>query len=93
MMRCNFYLNIFWYSFRFASEIFQDLHDQMTLTAARSGKMLTRIKNIETVLPPIEKMVAGQSGHAHFAYTTGRSAVSQLAIFYKIFRKQINTLN
>lgn len=76
-----FYLTIFCYSFRFGSEIFLDLHDQMTLTAARSDKMLTRIRNIETALPPIEKIIAGQSGHVHCAYTTGLSAVSQLSFF------------
>ncbi|XP_038985538.1 LOW QUALITY PROTEIN: SCAR-like protein 2 [Phoenix dactylifera] len=55
----------------FAADVFHDLHEQVTTTAARGRKMLTRVKNIEGALPSLEKAIHGQTSHIHFAYVAG----------------------
>ncbi|WOL12412.1 SCAR-like protein 2 isoform X1 [Canna indica] len=55
----------------FAADVFQDLHEQVTATAARRRKIFTRIQNIEFALPFVEKAVKGQTSHIHFAYVSG----------------------
>ncbi|XP_072998876.1 SCAR-like protein 2 isoform X1 [Typha latifolia] len=55
----------------FAADIFHDLHEQVTETAARGCKVLNRVQNIETALPSLEKAVQGQTAHIHFAYVAG----------------------
>ncbi|MQM20419.1 hypothetical protein Taro_053437 [Colocasia esculenta] len=55
----------------FAAEIFHDLHEQVTATAARGHRMMTRIHCIEEALPTIEKAVQNQKSHIHFAYIAG----------------------
>ncbi|XP_058095582.1 protein SCAR3-like isoform X2 [Magnolia sinica] len=55
----------------FAAEIFHDLHEQVTTTAARSHQMMTRVQRVEAALPPLEKAVFAQTSHLHFAYTPG----------------------
>ncbi|XP_043701620.1 protein SCAR3-like isoform X2 [Telopea speciosissima] len=55
----------------FASEVFHDLQEQVMATASRSHKMMVRVQNIETALPPLEKAVMSQLSHLHFAYTAG----------------------
>lgn len=56
---------------RFAADVFHDLHEQVTATAARGSKMLTRVKNIEAALPSLEKAILDQTSHIHFAYVAG----------------------
>ncbi|XP_073110686.1 SCAR-like protein 2 isoform X2 [Elaeis guineensis] len=55
----------------FAADVFHDLHEQVTATAARGRKMLTRVKNIEAALPSLEQAIHGQTSHIHFAYVEG----------------------
>ncbi|KAJ8465348.1 hypothetical protein OPV22_027900 [Ensete ventricosum] len=55
----------------FAADVFHDLHEQVTATAARGRKISTRIQNIEFALPFVEKAVKGQQSHIHFAYVAG----------------------
>ncbi|XP_068665516.1 SCAR-like protein 2 isoform X2 [Aristolochia californica] len=55
----------------FASGVFHELHEQVTITAARSRKMSIRLQNIEAVLPPLEQAISAQISHLHFAYTAG----------------------
>lgn len=64
---------------RFAADVFHDLHEQVSATAARGRKMLTRVKNMEAALPSLEKAMQGQTSHIHFAYVTG---ISFFEIFY-----------
>ncbi|KAG9446788.1 hypothetical protein H6P81_012916 [Aristolochia fimbriata] len=55
----------------FASEVFHELHEQVTITATRSHKMVIRVQNIEAALPPLEQAISAQRSHIHFAYTAG----------------------
>ncbi|KAL5989658.1 hypothetical protein ACLOJK_010551 [Asimina triloba] len=55
----------------FASEIFHDLHEQVSATAARSHRMMARVQQVEAALPPLEKAVFAQTSHLHFAYAPG----------------------
>ncbi|KAK1302274.1 SCAR-like protein 2 [Acorus calamus] len=55
----------------FAAEIFHDVHEQVTITAARGRKMMARIKQIEYAVPSLEKSILTQTSHIHFAYTPG----------------------
>ncbi|XP_020096763.1 SCAR-like protein 2 isoform X1 [Ananas comosus] len=55
----------------FAADVFHDLHEQMTATAARGRKVLRRVQNIEAALPTLEKAIQGQKSHIHFAYVAG----------------------
>ncbi|ONK69023.1 uncharacterized protein A4U43_C05F18480 [Asparagus officinalis] len=55
----------------FAADIFHDLHEQVTSTAARGKRMQTRIQRIESALSPIEKAIQGQRSYIHFAYIAG----------------------
>lgn len=55
----------------FASEIFHDLQEEVMVTAARSHKMIARVKNLEASIPPVEKAILAQKSHIHFAYIDG----------------------
>ncbi|XP_071714986.1 protein SCAR3-like isoform X2 [Rutidosis leptorrhynchoides] len=55
----------------FASEIFHGLQEQVLITSSRSHKLVERVHNIETALPPLEKAILAQRSHLHFAYTAG----------------------
>ncbi|CAK7350421.1 unnamed protein product [Dovyalis caffra] len=55
----------------FAAEVFHGLQEQVITTASRSHKLMVRVQNIETALPPLEKVVLAQTSHIHFAYTAG----------------------
>ncbi|XP_019463906.1 PREDICTED: protein SCAR3 isoform X1 [Lupinus angustifolius] len=55
----------------FAAEVFHGLQEQVMTTASRSHRLMVRVQNIEASLSPLEKVVLGQTGHIHFAYTAG----------------------
>ncbi|KAJ4750132.1 SCAR family protein [Rhynchospora pubera] len=55
----------------FAADIFHDLHEQIIATSARGRKVTTRVKNIESALPSLEKAIRGQTSHIHLAYIPG----------------------
>lgn len=55
----------------FAAEVFHGLQEQVTVTSSRSHKLMSRVRRIETALPPLEKAVLAQKSHLHFAYTAG----------------------
>ncbi|KAG9152307.1 hypothetical protein Leryth_027131 [Lithospermum erythrorhizon] len=55
----------------FAAEVFHGLQEQVTITSSRSHKLMSRVRRIETALPPLEKAVLAQKSHLHFAYTAG----------------------
>lgn len=56
---------------RFAAEVFHGLQEEVSVTFARSHKLMARVRRIETALPPLEKAVLAQRSHLHFAYTAG----------------------
>ncbi|KAI7727797.1 hypothetical protein M8C21_005935, partial [Ambrosia artemisiifolia] len=55
----------------FAAEVFHGLQEQVLITSSRSHKLVERVHNIESALPPLEKAILGQTSHLHFAYTAG----------------------
>ncbi|CAL9148049.1 unnamed protein product [Musa hybrid cultivar] len=55
----------------FAADVFHDLHEQITATAGRGRKLMTRVRNIESALPSVEKAFKEQTSHIHFAYVAG----------------------
>ncbi|KAJ0796969.1 putative SCAR/WAVE family protein [Helianthus annuus] len=55
----------------FAAEVFHGLQEQVLITSSRSHKLVERVHNIESALPPLEKAILGQRSHLHFAYTAG----------------------
>lgn len=55
----------------FAADVFHGLQEDITTTSSRSRKLMTRVKHIEAVLPPLEKAMLSQTSHIHFAYTPG----------------------
>lgn len=58
--------------------VFNDLHEQVTATAARGHEMLIRMQRIEAELPPLEKAIMAQTSHIHFAYTEGLPLIFQI---------------
>ncbi|CAL0325000.1 unnamed protein product [Lupinus luteus] len=59
----------------FAAEVFHGLQEQVMTTASRSHRLMGRVQNIEASLSPLEKIVLGQTGHIHFAYTAGNDHI------------------
>lgn len=57
--------------FRFATEIFHGIQEEVILTASRSNKLKMRLKQIEATVPSIQKAVLAQTNHIQFAYTGG----------------------
>ncbi|THU70019.1 hypothetical protein C4D60_Mb08t20570 [Musa balbisiana] len=55
----------------FAADVFHDLHEQITATAGRGRKLMTRVRNIQSALPSVEKAFKEQTSHIHFAYVAG----------------------
>ncbi|KAE9610423.1 hypothetical protein Lalb_Chr07g0186451 [Lupinus albus] len=55
----------------FAAEVFHGLQEQVMTITSRSHRLMVRVQNIEASLSPLEKVVLGQTGHIHFAYTAG----------------------
>lgn len=55
----------------FAAEVFHGLQEEVTITTARSHKLMTRVRRIEAALSPLEKALLAQRSHLHFAYTAG----------------------
>lgn len=52
----------------------------MTITTARSHKLMARVRRIESALSPLEKALLAQRTHLHFAYTAGTVKYSGFAI-------------
>ncbi|ONK77197.1 uncharacterized protein A4U43_C02F4090 [Asparagus officinalis] len=55
----------------FAAEIFHDLHEEVTTTAARGHGLILRVKQLEAEFPSIEKAFLSQTNHSQFAYNDG----------------------
>ncbi|KAH6828091.1 hypothetical protein C2S53_014448 [Perilla frutescens var. hirtella] len=55
----------------FAAEVFHGLQEEVTITTARSHKLMGRVRRIEAALSPLEKALLAQRSHLHFAYTAG----------------------
>ncbi|XP_076904557.1 protein SCAR3-like [Bidens hawaiensis] len=55
----------------FAAEVFHGLQEQLLMTSSRSHKLVERVHNVESALPPLEQAILGQRSHLHFAYTAG----------------------
>ncbi|URE44134.1 SCAR-like protein [Musa troglodytarum] len=55
----------------FAADVFHDLHEQIMATAVRGRQMMTRVQNIESTVPSIEKAFGKQTSYLHFAYVAG----------------------
>lgn len=56
---------------RFAAEIFHDLHEEVTTTAARGHGLMLRVQQLEAEFPSIEKAFLVQTNHSHLAYNDG----------------------
>lgn len=60
------------------------------ITASRSHRLMVRVQNIESSLPPLEKAVLAQTSHIHFAYTSGMIFLgSDLILHYSGFTRII----
>ncbi|XP_073152906.1 protein SCAR1-like [Henckelia pumila] len=55
----------------FAAEVFHGLQEEVMVMSSRSHNLRARMKQIESTLSPLEKVVLAQRSHLHFAYTTG----------------------
>ena len=60
---CDFY--------RFAAEIFHDLHEEVMATAARGHGLMVRVQQLEAEFPPIEKALLSQTNHSSFFCNAG----------------------
>ncbi|XP_076938053.1 uncharacterized protein LOC143606029 [Bidens hawaiensis] len=57
----------------FAAEIFHGLHEEVMATAARGHGLLTRVQQVESDLPLIERAFLSQTGHSAFFSSSGIS--------------------
>ncbi|KAL8262301.1 hypothetical protein R6Q59_026350 [Mikania micrantha] len=57
----------------FAAEIFHGLHEEIMATAARGHGLLTRVQQVESDLPLIERAFLSQTGHSAFFSSSGFS--------------------
>ncbi|KAI7727951.1 hypothetical protein M8C21_028298 [Ambrosia artemisiifolia] len=57
----------------FAAEIFHGLHEEVMATAARGHGLLTRVQQVESDLPIIERAFLSQTGHSAFFSSPGIS--------------------
>ncbi|KAK9049061.1 hypothetical protein SSX86_031972, partial [Deinandra increscens subsp. villosa] len=57
----------------FAAEIFHGLHEEVMVTAARGHGLLTRVQQVESDLPVVERAFLSQTGHSAFFSSTGIS--------------------
>lgn len=57
--------------FRFAAEIFHDLHEEVMVTAARGHGLMVRVQQLEVEFPSIEKAFLSQTNHSSFFTSTG----------------------
>lgn len=55
----------------FAAEVFHGLQEEVMVMSSRSHNLRARMKQIESALSPLEKVVLAQRSHLHLAYTTG----------------------
>lgn len=63
-------LSVFFvFFFRFAAEIFHDLHEDIMTIVSRSQNLKTRVTQLEANLPAIEKALLAEASQSRFAYT------------------------
>ncbi|XP_042064421.1 protein SCAR1-like isoform X1 [Salvia splendens] len=62
----------------FAAEVFHGLQEEVTITTARSHKLMARVQRVESALSPLEKALLAQRSHLHFAYTSGSNWHSRI---------------
>ncbi|KAK2981784.1 hypothetical protein RJ640_010301 [Escallonia rubra] len=55
----------------FAAEIFHDLHEEVTVTAARGHGLMVRVQQLEAEFPSIEKAFLSQTSHSSFFSNAG----------------------
>ena len=61
----NYYILV-----RFVDEIFHDLNEEVRATAARGHGLMARVKQLEAVVPSLEKAFFSQTHHSSF-YSNG----------------------
>jgi hypothetical protein len=57
--------------FRFAAEIFRDLHDELMAIGGRDRDLVARVQQLETELPAVEKALLSEPNQLRFAYSAG----------------------
>ncbi|KAL6534485.1 hypothetical protein OROHE_013410 [Orobanche hederae] len=55
----------------FAAEIFHNLHEEVMATAARGHGLMTRVQQLETEVPSIERAFLSQTDHSSFFHHPG----------------------
>ncbi|KAL8526550.1 hypothetical protein ACS0TY_015661 [Phlomoides rotata] len=55
----------------FAAEIFHNLHEEVMATAARGHGLISRVQQLETEIPSIERAFLSQTDHSSFFYHAG----------------------
>ncbi|KAG8377092.1 hypothetical protein BUALT_Bualt09G0132400 [Buddleja alternifolia] len=68
----------------FAAEIFHNLHEEVMVTAARGHGLMTRVQQLETEVPYIEKAFLSQTDHSSFFYHAGDVGIPYLALVTKL---------
>lgn len=72
--RCVVFAFIFKFGcgcFRFAGEIFHDLHEEVMVTAARGHELMVRVQQLEVEFPSIEMAFLSQTNHSSLFTSTG----------------------
>ncbi|KAL6520872.1 hypothetical protein OROGR_017441 [Orobanche gracilis] len=64
----------------FAAEIFHNLHEEVMATAARGHGLMTRVQQLETEVPSIERAFLSQTDHSSFFHHPGLDWHSNLRI-------------
>lgn len=57
--------------YRFAAEIFHDLHEEVMATATRGHGLMVRVQQLEAEFPPIEKALLSQTNLSSSFYNPG----------------------
>lgn len=57
--------------YRFAAEIFHDLHEEVMATAARGHSLMVRVQQLEAEFPSIENAFLSQTDHSLFFTNAG----------------------
>lgn len=59
-------------TYRFAAEMFHDLHEEVMATASRSHGLMARVQQLESELPFVEKALLCQTDHSPFFSNKGQ---------------------
>lgn len=72
-MEFDLFRVILWW--RFAAEMFHDLHEEVMATASRSHGLMARVQQLEVEFPYIEKALLCQTDHSPFFSNKGRTLI------------------